>query len=144
MGAEPAELIGFLAPYPLGVQELALEARSFLLKMLAPVSELHYDATSAVCAGFAYGSKTADVFVNLAVYPKHVTLVFGWGSSLSDPEKRLRGEGKRVRHLRLASIETLQDPYVLDLISQASNAAIRKPDWQPERIIKIYNGPKRR
>ena len=104
----------------------SLAGRALLLQRLAPVVELHYDATSAVCAGFSYTGDLRGNFVNLAAYSNHVTLVFAWGSKLGDPERRLKGEGKQVRHMRLADLEALRDPYVLDLVRQASDAA---PRW---------------
>jgi hypothetical protein len=145
MSNDPTELIEFLAPYPGHVQDLMLDGRKELLGMLWPVNELVYDATSAVCCGFGYSDKTRDVFVNLAAYSGHVTLVFGWGVKLDDPENRLKGEGAQVRHLRLAGIQTLQDPYVVGLIRQAANNAAPPPEpFEPRKIVKVYEGPKRR
>src|SRR5579862_1866766 len=108
MEERPRELVEFLAPYPEDVRNLCLEGRMVLLEMLAPVTELFYDATTAVCAGFTYTHKPADNFVNLAVYSDHVTLVFAWGARLSDPEGRLKGSGNQVRHLRLSGVDTLR------------------------------------
>ena len=142
---EPIELVEFLAPYPEGVQEQALRCRETLLRLLWPVTELHFDATAAVCAGFSYTPKTRDIFVNIAVYGDHVTLVFGWGAKLDDPERRLKGQGNQVRHIRLKSEQTLHDPYIEELILQASAlAAGREDPSPPSRVIKIYDGPKRR
>lgn len=83
--------------------------------------------------------------MNLAVYANHVTLIFPWGIKLNDPEGRIKGEGKQVRNLRLAGIETLYDPYVMDLISQSMALAVRPaPPITPVKYVKIYAGPKRR
>ena len=142
---EPAELIEFLAPYPQELQEEALKARQFLFDLLSPVTELHYDATAAVCAGFGYTPRLTDYFVNIAVYSSHMNLVFPWGGRLQDPERRLVGEGARVRHIKLRSAEDLKDPYVLDLISQAAESAPRRDNREsPTRVVKIYEGAKRR
>lgn len=54
MDEEPTELIEFLQPYPLEVQQTALKARLVLLEMFAPVSEAFFDATSAVCSDLMY------------------------------------------------------------------------------------------
>lgn len=142
---EPTALIEFLVPYPPDVQQLTLEGREFLYRMLAPVSEIFYDANSAVCAGFLYTDSVRDSFVNFAVYSDHVTLIFQWGVNLVDPEGRLKGSGNQVRHIRLEGIETLRDPYVVGLIRQASNQA-KRPDGpcEPKTLIKIMKGNKRR
>ena len=143
--AGQTELDVFLAPYPDHVVQTMLESRAILLEMLSPVVELQIDATSAVCDGFAYVPNMRAAFVNTAAFANHVTLVFGYGSSLIDRENRLRGEGNQVRHIRLKSAADLRDPYITDLISQASATAI-KPEAEviPELIIKVYQGKKRR
>ncbi len=83
--------------------------------------------------------------MNLAVYSDHVTLVFSWGVDLDDPEKRLKGSGSQVRHIRLAGIETLRDPYVAGLIRQAAERATRPATpIAPCKVVKVYAGPKRR
>ena len=108
-------------------------------------SEFVFDATSAVCAGLALTHNWRDCFVNIAVYPQHVTLVFGYGAALEDPAGMLRGGGKQVRHLRLTSEETLHDPYVVSLVRQAA-AQAQRPDAPvaPIKMVKVYEGPKRR
>jgi len=142
---EPVDLVSFLAPYPAEVRDLFLAGRAYLLRRLSPVAELQYDATTAVCAAFSYTGDRRGVFVNLAAFSDHVTLVFMWGVKLKDREGRLRGGGKQVRHMRLAGIETLRDPYVLDLVEQAA-AAAPKPGGKISHaiVVKVYAGPKRR
>ena len=122
-----------------------LSGRESLLKQLGPASELIYDATSAVCVGYSYTADVKGLFVNLAAYPKHVTLVFSYGAFLDDPAGVLKGEGKQVRHVRLSGIEHLEDPYLKALILLAEEQAKRPPVFIPARqIFKVYSGPKRR
>jgi hypothetical protein len=142
---EPIELVEFLAPYPPHVQETALDARLMLLEQLYPANEIFYDAMSAVCIGLVYTEKVLDCFVNLAVYGDHVTLIFGDGAKLHDPANRLKGTGNKVRHIRIAGLETLGDPYVKGLIAQAAlQAAKPQEETAPKVIVKVMNGPKRR
>jgi len=142
---EPTDLRAFLTPYPPEVQKLFLAGRAYLLRRFRPVVELHYDATSAVCAALSYTGDLEGVFVNLAAYADHVTLVFAWGVKLKDREGRLRGGGKQVRHMRLAGMDTLRDPYVVDLVEQAS-AGAPKPEGKVRQhiVVKVYEGAKRR
>ncbi|MFO0769044.1 MAG: DUF1801 domain-containing protein [Nitrospiraceae bacterium] len=145
MTFDTQELEEFLQPYPIDVQELALAARLRLHEIAGPASDFIFDATSAVCAALGYTDKWRENFVNIAVYAQHVTLVFNWGVHLNDPEGRLKGEGKQVRHLRLQGIETLHDPYVVDLVNQAAdNAARPAGPIVPIKFVKIYEGPNRR
>jgi hypothetical protein len=142
---EPTELKEFLIPYPADIQELTLAGRMLFLKMLYPVSEIFYDANSAVCSGFTYTDKATGNFVNLAVFADHVTLIFPHGINLSDPGQRLKGEGNQVRHIRLAGLETLEDPYVVNLVLQASEQAVRPLEpLEPDTIVKHMKGVKRR
>jgi hypothetical protein len=142
---EPVELIEFLAPYPPEVQELALAARLRLLDLLGPISEIFYDAMSAVCSGFTFTGEVRDNFVNLAVYSDHVTLIFPHGAKLEDPLQRLKGTGTQVRHIRLVGLETLADPYVVDLIRKAEAMAPRPAEpVEPRTVVKVMKGPKRR
>lgn len=140
-----SKLLEFISPYAEPVQRIMLESRLKLWDMLAPVNEIFWDATQTVCSGFTYTEKTSDCFVNLAIYANHVTLIFLWGVKLNDPEGRLRGEGSRVRNYRLVDASTLDDPYIVDLIQQASDTAKRpaKP-MEPITIVKVMNGPKKR
>lgn len=139
------DLVKFLLPYPEHVQETMLTGRDVLKRKLRPCCELDYDATSAVCVGFSFTGDVKGLFVNLSAYPKHVTLVFANGVELADPEMRLKGESKQVRHIRLKQVEDLNDPYIHDLIIEAQDRAIRpKIELSPQTIVKSYKGPKRR
>ncbi|MBS1706769.1 MAG: hypothetical protein JST40_12935 [Armatimonadetes bacterium] len=138
-------LVEFLTPYPESVQELAIEARNRLQEIAGPANDLYFDATSAVSAGLSYTGHPRDNFINIAVYSKHVTLIFPFGARLTDPELRLKGEGKQIRNLRLDGIETLNDLYVVDLILQSVQFAARPPEpIAPPTFVKVYSGPKRR
>ena len=142
---EVSQLHQFLSPYPPEVQDLALRSRDLLRERLWPVSEIFWDATQAVCLGFTFTHSTADNFFNLAVYAKHVTLIFPTGATLADPEGRLRGEGTRVRNMRLTSIEMFDDPYVWSLIGESAERGKRPPTpVEPIIIVKVMNGPKKR
>ncbi len=135
----------FLNPYPAEVQALTLALRGRMVELLAPVNEIHWDAMSAVCAGFTYTDHERDNFINLAVYANHVSLIFPWGVRLSDPEGRLNGTGNQVRHMRLPSLGSLDDAYLLNLIDQAKLGATRPAvPTEPLVIVKVMKGPKRR
>lgn len=142
MDPRPPALVEFLAPYPDAVQEVAYAARAILYARFAPVSEIFYDATQAVCLGFTYTDHERDNFINLAVYANHVSLIFPYGAQLDDPEGRLKGTGTRARHTRLIGADDLEDRYLTGLISQARNRAVTPADPFPEAtIVKSMKGP---
>jgi hypothetical protein len=139
-------LQSFLKPYPPPVRALMLAGRRRLAELVGPATDLIYDATSAVCAGFSFTGEPRDNFVNLAAFPKHVTLVFPWGVKLKDPKKVLKGEGKQVRHVRLADIADLDRPELIKLVAQAAVLAPKpeRPLTKHTPFVKVYAGPKRR
>ena len=122
-----------------------IEGRVALAALVGPASELIYDATSAVCDGFSYTGGVRGIFVNLAAYKDHVTLVFAYGVRLDDPDGRLSGGGRQVRHVRLRSAADLADPAIVALVRQAAEQAPRpEVATAPSVITKAYAGPKRR
>lgn len=145
MARLPRELTGFLAPYPPSVKRCMREGRSILAAQFPLATELIYDATSAVGVGYSYTADLKGLFVNVAAYAKHVTLVFMWGVKLADPRGLLLGEGKRVRHLRLNRADDLRNPEIVALLRQAEAQALRpKEPIAPSTIVKVYAGAKRR
>ena len=68
--------------------------------------------------------------------PKWVTLCFLWGKALPDPHAMLKGEGSRVRNVRLHEAAAFDDPRIQALI----DAALEQTDWPidpaaPQRLI---------
>jgi hypothetical protein len=108
--------------------EVAGLTRALLAKMKArlPGAQiLVYDNYNALAIGFCRNDKAGQAILSLAVMPRWVTLCFLWGVGLDDPEGRLKGDGSRVRHIRLHTPEALDDPYVQGLIGQA----LSRTDW---------------
>jgi hypothetical protein len=52
-----------------------------------------------------------------------VTLCFLQGAGIPDPQRRLQGEGRVVRHIRLEDFSVLDDPYVQGLMNLALHRA---------------------
>lgn len=65
-----------------------------------------------------YSSKHG-LFCYLHSTKKHATLGFQNGASLSDPKKQLEGDGKDMRHLKLRSIDDVDEPYIREFLSGA-------------------------
>jgi hypothetical protein len=124
MDAE-AELDGFIDKF---TPEVAALTRALLAKAKARIpgaTLMVYDNYNALAIGFARSQKAGEAVLSLAVMPKWVTLCFLWGRSLPDPEGLLKGEGSRVRHLRLHRPEDFDEPAVQALI----DAALERTDW---------------
>jgi hypothetical protein len=123
-----AQLDGFLDKY---TPEVAALARSLLARMKArlPGAQiLVYDNYNALAIGFGPTEKAGQAILSLAVMPRWVTLCFLWGVGLPDPHGLLKGEGSRVRHVRLHSAQALDEPAVEALIAAALERADRPID----------------
>lgn len=128
MGAQ-AQLDIFIDKY---APAAAAMARGLLARMgarLPGATMLVYDNYNALVIGFGATAKPSQAVLSLAVYPRHVSLCFLYGKGLPDPHRLLQGSGSRVRHIRLAGVETLDDPRVDALIDEA--VAASEPPFDP-------------
>ena len=139
------QLEAFLAKY---TPEIAAETEAVLAKMRARLPgavEMVYDNYAALVIGFGAEDRPREAVFSIAVYPNHVTLVFIWGVGLFDPGNLLRGGGNQVRHIRLAGPETLDDPAVQALMTEAIARSARPfDDTQPRRMVIRAIAPKQR
>jgi hypothetical protein len=79
-----------------------------------------YDNYYALVMGFGPTERPSEAFLSLVVYPDHASICFLQGIKLPDPKKRLNGNGKLVRHIRLESAKTLDEPAIKTLIREAA------------------------
>lgn len=97
---------------------------------------LVYDNYNALAIGFGPGDKAGQAILSLAVMPRWVTLCFLRGVDLADPHGLLRGDGSRVRHVRLHRPEDFDDPRIDALIAEALAKAEPPIDpHAPQRLI---------
>lgn len=75
-----------------------------------------------------YGPTAAgfDRVLYVAAFRTHINLGFFYGGFLDDPEGRLIGTGKRMRHIKLTSPEECAHPAVARLLGQAWADARRR------------------
>jgi hypothetical protein len=124
-----AQLRAFLAKFS---PEIAVRAQAILKKMRArypSALELVYDNYNALAIGFAPTERASEVIFSIAIYPNWINLFFLQGKTLPDPKKILQGDGNQVRHIRLTSADTLDDPAVVALMETA--AAHAKVPFDP-------------
>jgi len=114
-----AQLDGYIDKF---TPEVAALTRALLARMRARVpgaTILVFDNYNALAIGFAPGAKSSQAILSLAVYPRWVNLFFLQGAGLPDPDGLLKGEGSRVRHVRLHDEKPLDDPRIDALIAEA-------------------------
>jgi len=110
----------FLAKYDPAIAKIGRQALAAMRKLLPGAIALVYDNYNALAIGFAPTQRASDAVLSIALFPRWVTLFFLHGQSLTDPTRRLKGSGRRVRHIVLQNgAATLGQPAVLGLIRQA-------------------------
>jgi Domain of unknown function (DU1801) len=122
---DPAQiqLDGFLDKYTPAIATLA---RACLAKMRAGLPgavQLVYDNYNALAIGFGPSERASEAVFSIALYPRWVTLFFLDGVGLPDPKHLLKGNGKVVRHVVLASAADLDQPAIQDLMAKALRRA---------------------
>lgn len=60
-----------------------------------------------------------DRILYLTVFEKHINLGFFFGGFLNDPEGLLVGSGKRMRHIKIRSMQDSDNPSIKSLLEQA-------------------------
>ena len=120
-----SQLASFIAKYS---PEVAREGRAALTKVrrLVPGAvELVYDNYNWLVVGFCPSERASEAVLSIVFTPRWITLCFLQnGPRLPDPGGLLRGSGKRVRSIRLASAKDLDKPTVRSLIKEARARAL--------------------
>ncbi|PWU09718.1 MAG: hypothetical protein C5B51_05695 [Terriglobia bacterium] len=118
------EYLRLIARYDEPVRKLALAARKLILEEAPQASELIYEVYT-IAAHFTFTGKAGDAFVFTTTHTNWVNLGFNYGSLLPDPQKRLQGEGKWIRHVRISKPGDLEAPGVRELVGSAIAVAER-------------------
>jgi hypothetical protein len=119
--------------------EVATLGRACLMKMRARLPgamQLVYDNYNALAIGFGPSERASEAIFSIVLYPRWVTLFFLQGAGLADPKRLLKGSGKVVRHIVLASAADLDLPAIQDLMSRALKRAEAGIDpSRPGRLV---------
>jgi hypothetical protein len=120
------EYLKLLLPYSQGVHKLALAARKLILEEAPEANEFIYEVYT-IAAHFTFTERPSDAFVFTTTHANWVNLGFNFGSLLPDPDGLLRGEGKLIRHVRIADEADLGAPGVRELV-RAAIAQAERPE----------------
>ena len=63
----------------------------------------------------------------LRVGKKHVTFGFPRGSALKDPHRLLEGEGRNLRHIKIADVAQVRNPHLKQLLLEAKRLNDKTP-----------------
>jgi hypothetical protein len=128
MNDPPPDLAQFLARYDDAVQSLTYDLRAMVVRELAPCCEYIFEMRSKVMLLYGTSERViSDGICSIGVFHRHVTLTFVEGVDLQDPGQLLRGAGKTMRHLRVASSADLDRKEVRGFLRQARTLAGLSP-----------------
>jgi hypothetical protein len=116
---------------------MARESIAKLRGILPGAIELVYDNYNALAIGFGPSERSSEAIFSIALFPRWVSLFFLLnGVGLPDPEGRLKGSGKQVRHIVLTGASDLDEPAVRQLIAAALARSPKAIDPSaPRRMI---------
>jgi len=115
-----------LLPYGKVIQELVLAARKLILEEAPEASEFVYEVYT-IADHFTFTEQPSDAFLFTTTHANWVNLGFNFGSLLPDPDGLLRGEGKWIRHVRIARAADLDVPGVRKVV-RAAIAQAERPE----------------
>jgi hypothetical protein len=135
----------FLAKYDPAIVACARRVLVKLRKRLPGAVEMVYDNYNGLVIGFGPNDRASLAILSIVLFPRWVSLCFLQGAGLPDLQRRLQGEGRVVRHLRLEDSSVLDDPYVQSLMNLALHRAKVPLDPKNRRqlIIKSISAKQR-
>ena len=139
------DYLKLLLPYGKVIQELALAARKLILEEAPEASEFVYEVYT-IADHFTFTERPSDAFVFTTTHANWVNLGFNFGSLLPDPDGLLRGEGKWIRHVRIARAADLDAPGVRELVRAAIAQAERTEgkSGKPRTTVITAQSPRKR
>jgi Domain of unknown function (DU1801) len=125
------EYLRLLSSYSEVIRKLALAARKLILEEAPEASEFVYQVYT-IADHFSFTDRPSDAFVFTTIHANWVNLGFNFGSALADPDGLLRGEGKLIRHVRIARAPDLDARGVRELV-RAAIAQAERPEGKPDK-----------
>jgi hypothetical protein len=133
---ELTDLLKFLSPFPVEVQERALWLRDLVWNLYPQANELIYDNYNALAFGWSPTEKVGHTFCSIAVFRTNNNVHFGfyWGAELADPEKLLIGNGNQYRYILVHNTGDFPKAYITQLLQEAWFNSLKKVK-DPQQIV---------
>jgi len=144
------DLLNFLKPFDNEINEIVIWLRDFIWDLYPDSNELIYDNYNALAVGWSPTDKVGNTFCSIAVgrTSKNIHFGFYWGNELSDPEKKLLGQGNQYRYILVKSRSGFPKAYIKKLLKEAyANSMAKVKDkkqlMQGNTITKSISAKKR-
>ena len=101
------------------LQAIAQALRALLADVMPDITEVPWARQKTI--GYGVGpKKMSEHFCYLAPHKAYVNLGFMYGADLDDPDSLLEGNGQLMRHIKIRSVEEVDNPAIRKLIEAAS------------------------
>jgi|SRR5579884_277184 len=107
----------FLAGYPPAMRAITHELRALVLGAAPAAQEVLYASQNHF--GYSLTGKRRDLIIYICPMKDYVRLGFFYGDQLPDPAHLLEGEGKRLRHVKVRTLDAARLPALADLVRAA-------------------------
>ena len=97
------------------LHEIANNVRTTILQLAGAIDE------EVKYCGILFAAP--EPFCGIFVYKQHVSVEFSHGSKIVDPHGLLEGKGKGRRHLKLHTLEDVENKHLTDYLRLAQKAA---------------------
>ena len=127
------QLATFLSKYTPAMQKTTKAVRKKMRAFFPEALELVYNYTSGLVISYGPTERGIEAVCAIKVSPEWVTLFFGRGTEMEDPDGLLRGRTKLVREIRLGDASDLDRPAIKKLIRQAIRMS--NIPWPGRRVV---------
>ncbi len=90
-----------------------------LRRLIAAVAPEAHEIIYHDALGYGLTDSGFDRIFYITVFAAYVNLGFFFGGFLLDPEGLLVGSGKRMRHIKIRSVQECENPAITSLLAQA-------------------------
>jgi hypothetical protein len=92
--------------------------RVLIIELYPDVVEVPWPKQKII--GYGVGpKKMSEHYCYIGAFKKHVNLGFYYGAILPDPQGLLEGTGKNLRHIKVNTLEAVDQPAVRDMLRAA-------------------------
>jgi hypothetical protein len=106
----------FIESYPPDSRRIIEKLREIIKAEMPGTQETVYHGA----LGYSPTGQPYDRIVYVMPAKKHITLGFFFGTHLKDPKGLLTGEGSRMRHVKVRTVEEAGDPALRGLVKDAN------------------------
>ncbi len=112
----------FFAGYTPDVQEISRVLRTMVRRAMPEAHEILLAHQNHVA--YSFSESRRDTICYICPMKDYVRLGFMFGTHLPDPEQVLVGEGKRLRHVKVRSVQEANRPVLERLVTDAWSDAL--------------------